>query len=365
MLTQERHDAILSELRRAGVVHVDRIAAQLGVSPVTVRRDLRDMADRSLLRRVRGGGVLPERTGVPAREPVRETGLSVGMVVPSLDYYYPQIMRAVQAAANAVGLRVAVRGSTYGSAAADRRQIEQLLGAGGGGVAAMLLTPSSSPAERESLLDWVAGLGMPVVLIERQPPSAIARWARLECVSTDHELGAALAVEHLRSLGHRAIGLLTPIRSPTAEPLRAGFLATMGGTATVRRRMFTVDGDAMTLGSALASETLQTCLASGVTALVVHADHQAVALTQAAHDLGVAVPGALSVISYDDELAGAYDPPITAVRPPRSAIGQAAMDLVTARLARSRRPPVRMRLAPQLILRESTGRAVGAVRRSR
>ena len=126
--------------------------------------------------------------------------------------------------------------------------------------------------------------------------------------------------------------------------------------------MNTKNRDTKTHSSTNTGQTQKTNHTTRVTALVVHADHQAVAMTQAAHDLGVAVPGALSVVSYDDELAGAYDPPLTAVRPPRSAIGQAAMDLVAARLARSRRPPVRMRRAPQLILRESTGRPV---RRSR
>ncbi|WP_318783608.1 substrate-binding domain-containing protein [Plantactinospora soyae] len=355
MLTQERHDVILEELRRVGVVHVDRLAAKLEVSAVTVRRDLRELADRDLLRRVRGGGVLPAVPGAPARSTARPTGLVIGMVVPSLDYYYPQIMRAAQAAANAFGLRIAFRGSMYGSAASDQRQIERLLG---DGVAGMLLTPSSPLSDREPLLDWVGALDMPVVLIERQPPSDNARWARLESVSTDHELGAALAVEHLTALGHRAIGLVVPRASPTSEPLRAGFLAAMRRVGSTRRRITEIDGDEVAMGGAGSARALDGCLGMGVSALLVHADRHAAALTQAARDAGIDVPGTLSVISYDDEMAGAFDPPLTAVRPPRSAIGQAAMELLVARLSPSqnRRPPCRMRLAPQLILRQSTAR---------
>jgi DeoR family transcriptional regulator, fructose operon transcriptional repressor len=55
---QERRTAILSGLNRDGAVQLDRVAADLGVSAMTIRRDLDELESEGLLRRVRGGAVL-------------------------------------------------------------------------------------------------------------------------------------------------------------------------------------------------------------------------------------------------------------------------------------------------------------------
>ena len=52
-----RAQAILTTLRSSGRVVVNDLARQLGVSTVTIRRDLDGLERRSLLRRVRGGAV--------------------------------------------------------------------------------------------------------------------------------------------------------------------------------------------------------------------------------------------------------------------------------------------------------------------
>ena len=62
MLTEERRSAILDRLRRDGKVVAADLTAELGVSPDTVRRDLRELADAGLLRRVHGGA-LPSAVG--------------------------------------------------------------------------------------------------------------------------------------------------------------------------------------------------------------------------------------------------------------------------------------------------------------
>ncbi len=66
------------------------------------------------------------------------------------------------------------------------------------------------------------------------------------------------------------------------------------------------------------------------------------------------VPGDLSVVAYDDEVAGLFSPPLTAVRPPRRSIGRAAVRLVADRLADPDRPAHRVVISPSLRVREST-----------
>src|SRR6478735_4445515 len=62
MLTEERRHAILERLQRDGKVVAAELSSTLDVSPDTVRRDLRELADAGLLRRVHGGA-LPAAVG--------------------------------------------------------------------------------------------------------------------------------------------------------------------------------------------------------------------------------------------------------------------------------------------------------------
>ena len=53
-----RHAAILALARHTGSVTVDALAERLAVTPQTIRRDLKLLADRSVLARVHGGAVV-------------------------------------------------------------------------------------------------------------------------------------------------------------------------------------------------------------------------------------------------------------------------------------------------------------------
>ena len=56
-IPRERANQIVQLLREHGSVTVERICADAGVSPITARRDLRDLENLGLLRRTKGGAV--------------------------------------------------------------------------------------------------------------------------------------------------------------------------------------------------------------------------------------------------------------------------------------------------------------------
>jgi DeoR/GlpR family transcriptional regulator of sugar metabolism len=58
----ERKASILERLERDGRVQVAELAASLGVSEVTVRKDLKELESLSLLKRVHGGAVVARRS---------------------------------------------------------------------------------------------------------------------------------------------------------------------------------------------------------------------------------------------------------------------------------------------------------------
>ncbi|MFF0793531.1 substrate-binding domain-containing protein [Streptomyces spiralis] len=71
---------------------------------------------------------------------------------------------------------------------------------------------------------------------------------------------------------------------------------------------------------------------------------------------GLSVPEDLALISYDDVFAAPGAPPLTAVAPPKRAVGAAAVDLLLRRLRSGPALPVhRLELLPELKVRASCG----------
>ncbi|WP_233223715.1 substrate-binding domain-containing protein [Amycolatopsis sp. CA-128772] len=361
MLASERHQLILSLVREHGAVRLTELVERLGVTAVTVRRDVTELADRGLLTRVHGGVTLTRPRGGPP-EPGRATasvfgpvvpGALVGMVTPSVEYYWPPVVQGAQATVAAAGGRLVLRASSY-DAAEDRRQVTKLLERG---VQTLLAAPATSGRGALDLLRWLGSLNVPVVLVERLPPPELPTLA-LDAATTAHALGAGLAVRHLVSLGHRGVGLVTSRSSPTSRALRTGWRETIGslgldpGTSP--------DLDVPVYGTpgwaAEYDALLARCRRAGVGALLVHSDREAIGLIERARDGGIAVPGELAVVTYDDEVAAASDPPLTAVCPQKHRLGAVAAELALARLADTTGRPVhRLQLWPTLVVRESCG----------
>lgn len=71
MLAKKRHEIILDELSRKGGVRIIELVETLGVSEMTVRRDIEILDQHGLLRRVHGGAVEIETPGKLAGIDVR------------------------------------------------------------------------------------------------------------------------------------------------------------------------------------------------------------------------------------------------------------------------------------------------------
>jgi DNA-binding LacI/PurR family transcriptional regulator len=352
-----RRAQLLQALQHDGALRVSDLTDRLGAAAVTIRRDIAQLAAEGLVRRVHGGVALLESAEDAAAEDAAGIGAPppegrpLGMLVPSLDYYWPDVARGAEEAARELRARIVLRGSSY-ETEDDRPQlvrlVEQL------GVDGLIVAPRMDAPTAERTIDWLAATGLPVVLLERTATVG-PHHAVVESVVTDHALGAAMAVRHLVSLGHRKIGVVLGEHSPTSPHLHRGWLEAV--TDCGLDAAATVDAQAPARPSAWEAaldEILDRCLATRTTALVVHADAEAVALVQRCEERRLSVPGDLSVVAYDDEIAGLFSPPLTAVRPPRRSIGRAAVRLVTDRLADPDLPAHRVVISPSLTVRESS-----------
>lgn len=353
----QRRERLMDELRTHGAVSVHDVAVQLDVSELTIRRDINALAQQGLVTRVHGGATLRSSiepslaSSLGSRLPTTSR-FTIGMVVPSLDYYWPQVINGARAAATQAQSRIVLRGSSY-DVRDNRKQVQVL--ANTPGVHGLIVAPDTAGEAGLEMLEWLDELPIPVVLAERRAPAGAAAY-RLESVATDHAYGAGLAVRHLHAAGHERIGLLAEPFSPTTAHVRRGWhdaLVSLGLPLDV------VNADAVGFDIAdretALDETIAQCRATGTTALIILSDPQAVAFVQHCVDKGVRIPEDLAIVAYDDEVAHLGDPPITAVRPPKQSVGREAVDMLIARLEGGRRRPIhRLELNPELIVRESS-----------
>ncbi|MFI5916743.1 substrate-binding domain-containing protein [Dactylosporangium sp. NPDC051541] len=348
----QRHERLLSELRRSGSVRVTELARELGVSELTIRRDIALLAERNLVTRVHGGATLPSQAA--AGDPPRRNGrpgtrFTIGIVVPSLDFYWPPIVAGARAAAAALGVTLQLRGSSY-DPDEDRRQISRLVE--GNQVQGLLLAPSLDA----EMIDWIGRLPVPTILIERQPHRWTATPRQLEWVRSDHALGAEIAVHHLHQQGHRRIGLVLSRGSPTSEHLLQGWRSacvelSIADTMVVRESVALAAREHRRIIRDLLAE----CRRALITALIVHSDPDAMSVAQFCAEHGVAIPDDLALVSYDDEVAHLAEPALTAVRPPKHHVGRLAVELMVSRLIDGdRRPSQRVLVAPELVVRRSS-----------
>ncbi|POX43884.1 hypothetical protein C3489_37375, partial [Streptomyces sp. Ru71] len=139
MHAEQRHQEILRRLRESGSVRVSDVAGELGVSPITVRRDVEALAERGVLVRVHGGAVLPEAVPGAVAPTVGAGGreLVVGLVVPAADYYYPEVIKGAREAAAERGIRLVLGISQY-DPEQERVQVRHMLSEG---IDGLLITP--------------------------------------------------------------------------------------------------------------------------------------------------------------------------------------------------------------------------------
>lgn len=358
MLAPARRARIIEALERDGTVRVSQLTEELGVTPVTLRRDLAQLEQEGQLVRVHGGAVAADEK--PEEERFSGTGTTgtIAVLVPSLDYYWPGVVRGMEQEAQQHGLRILLRGASY--EVQDERPMLQRL-ARSEGVRGLLVAPNTETTRAQDVLHWLAECDVPSVLVERDT-AAFTNREPPESVTTDHALGAGLAARHLATLGHRRTGLVLSRHSPTSRKIAAGWHAAATQLQLESGFETLLPDRRSPEFSAAVNATLDAALAERRTALLVHSDPEAMAVIDLALARGIQVPGELSVVAYDDEVAELFSPGLTAVSPPRSFVGRAAVELLAKRIADPARPSTRVVLSPRLVIRESTSapRSAGA-----
>ncbi|MCK1796189.1 LacI family transcriptional regulator [Streptomyces sp. XM4193] len=335
------------------------IASQAGVSEATVSRVLNGKPGVAAATRESVLTALDllgyER---PPRLRQRSAGL-VGLITPELENpIFPAFAQVISQALTRQGYTPVLATQTPGGSTEDELT-EMLVDRGVAGVIYVSGLHADTTAGTQRY-EKLRAQGVPFVLINGFSPAV-----RAPFVSPDDRAAMHLAVGHLASLGHERIGLaLGPARFVPVQRKREGYLAAVdehlgltGGDAEelVEHSLYTLEGGQAAAGA---------LLARGATAVVCASDMMALGAVRAARQAGLDVPRELSVVGFDDSPLIAFtDPPLTTVRQPVTAMGQAAVRALLEDVGGTPTPHTEFVFHPELVVRGSTASARTAHRR--
>lgn len=332
------------------------IAAQAGVSEATVSRVLNGKPGVSATTRQ---SVLTALDLLGYERPVRlrqrSAGL-IGLITPELENpIFPAFAQVIGQALTRQGYTPVLATQTPGGSTEDEL-VEMLVERGVAGIIFVSGLHADSTADM-GRYERLHGQNVPFALI-----NGFSDKIKAPFISPDDRGAMRLAVTHLAALGHERIGLAVgPKRYVPVLRKIQGFIRSMDEVlgvpaAQVERELiqhslYTLEG-----GQAAASALLD----SGCTAVVTASDMMALGAIRAARQHGLHVPRDVSVVGFDDSPLIAFtDPPLTTIRQPVTAMGQAAVRALLEEIGGTPAPHSEFVFLPELVVRGSTAAGPG------
>jgi len=319
---------------------LEDVAARVGVSTASVSLVLRGApgpSEQTRRRVLAAAAELGYRVDRAASLLARRRRHQLGVLLDVRNPYHAELVEEIQVEADRIGYEVVL--STLTRSHDESRAIASLLDFRCEAV--LLLGPDAS-------VDVLAKLAaqVPVVVVGRQvaEPS-------VDVVRPADDIGVAAALDHLISLGHREIAFVDGGKGAVASTRRRGYRTAMRRAGLAAR---VIPGDHTEEGGVRAGRLL-VAADDRPTAVVASNDRCAVGLLDAFLRAGVDVPGAMSVVGYDDStLARLAHIDLTTVNQDAPAQAQHAVAAAVSRLDEGRAERVEVVLRPRLVIRGST-----------
>ena len=268
-----------------------------------------------------------------ARSLVSRSTKTIGLVMGDVaSPFFPDLVRGAEDVLSEAGYCLILSNSSR-DPRRELRNVRHLLERNTDGL--ILGAPQSAPDELRDLAERAA---VPMVFLNRD-----VKGPHVASVWIDWRAATTAVVKYLTDLGHRRVGLVVPSREEIRFANREDWYRWALGRADlvpdpplILHEPITIEGG-YRAGQRLLGQP------DRPTAAICHSDVMAIGLLQACRDLGVRVPGDLSVVGWDDvPYASLVTPPLTTVRVPRYDLGRAAarrlLDLIAGRPAADLHP---------------------------
>jgi LacI family transcriptional regulator len=326
-------------------ITITAIAKEAGVSVPTVSRVVNGRSDVSPQTRARVEEIL--RLHGYRRRTARSRGPAglVDLVFNDLDSPWAvEIIRGVEDVAHATGVGT-VLSAIHRRSSSTRQWLQNLRARATDGVI-LVLTDLPLPIHAE-----LRRLGVPVVVVD--PVGAPAM--EVPTIGATNWTGGMQATEHLISLGHRRIGFIAgPPRLLCSRARLDGYRAALEAAGLDVDRELLREGD-FYHESGFAGGASLLDAGQPPTAIFASSDQMALGVHEAVRQRGLRVPDDVSVVGFDDLPEVRWSsPPLTTVRQPLSEMGQLAARTVLRLAAGERIESLRVELATDLVVRDST-----------
>lgn len=325
------------------IVDVARLA---GVSVATVSRVLArsdrvvESTRQRVLSAVEAVGYSPN---VAARTLRTTRAGKILITVPDISNpFFSSVIRGAEQAARDAGYSVVV-GDTRHDAALENQYAEMLARRE---VDGLIFLGHRLPDALVPLVRARAG-GAPVVNGCEFSPDLDVPSVHIDNVSASDE-----AVEHLVSLGHRDIGIITgPLVTPLGRDRRAGARRAMARHGILDRLRESEGDYSVDAGAAAAAVLLDT----GISALFCCSDEMAIGALSAIRAAGLRCPADISLVGFDDiRFARFMDPALTTIAQPQPEIGSCSVQILLSLMKDKGDVTLSRTLPHQLMIRKST-----------
>ncbi len=208
---------------------------------------------------------------------------------------------------------------------------------------------------------------VPVVAI-----SAHSAMANVTNITLDHHLAVSQALTHLHALGHRRIAFMRGPRAIPDSEYRWESIQQVAHEMNLKidpALVIRIDSAGWSMkdnyhpmAPEIGYKPMQGLLEKtrDFSAIFCFNDIAAIGAIRALKDAGLSVPGDVSVVGFDDIQSAAYSTPsLTTVRQPLLEMGKRGAEILLERITnREAEHPAEIVMAPELVIRESTGPAL-------
>jgi LacI family transcriptional regulator len=200
-----------------------------------------------------------------------------------------------------------------------------------------------------------------VVLLDEDVPGVNA--TKVFC---DNRSGGREATEHLIAAGHRRIGFIGGVEGVMSAVERSAGYAEALRSANIEIDPQLIDFGGYTAEQGRSATHRLLKLVEPPTAIFASSDQIAIGVLDVLRDVGVSVPGEMSIIAYDDVAPfGFFSPALTAIRQPVADMGRRGVEMLVGHITDSTLELAVERLPVQLMQRGSVAPPANAYRLSR
>ena len=336
------------------MVTIKDVAQAAGVSITTVSHTIngtRRVSDRLQARVLKAMKDLDYRPNVLARSLRVGRTRTIGLIIPdNSNLFFAEIARTIEDIGYQHGYSVILCNSD-GKPEKQQRYIQTLVDKKVDGI--IFMSSGESADDLQQLVDN----NIEVVAVDRDVPRPCT-----DTVLLDNESAGYQATQHLIELGHRRIACISGPSELTSSAQRVvGYRRAMREAGLELNPAYLVTGDFQIEGGETGIIQLMGIMPRP-SAVFVCNDMMAIGAIRGALQLGIKVPGDLSLVGFDDiALARAMSPALTTMAQPVPDLARSATELLIQRMKGQLGSEHRQRivLPARLVVRDSCSRWTG------